>query len=319
MAEDPKPEGKKVHPAMLAGPTVVIGAALLAVFIATRNTDKPADPAAAPVETADANSPIAQPASASVFGQDDPAQPTTPAPPADTATAVSPDGASVSFTDESLTFSAAIPPGPADDPILAALRKDAQNYLASKKTEARTAFDEFKKAGSGSPAWPWEVMINWEYTAKAGDIVSLFGSSYEFAGGAHGMTLFDTHIARTNGQQLKFADMLQGGLSPAVVIAVCEALKVEKQKRTGSQTIYDEPITCAGPNANVKIDEAKFALAPSDQQNKFGGAYVYYEPYRVGPYVEGSYTVGIQQEVFAQDVRAEFKTLFAGTAPAPKD
>jgi Deacetylase PdaC len=317
MAEDPKPAGKKIHPAAIGGPAVAIGASLLAVFISTRDDDRPADPAAALVETVDANSSIAQPAQASIFGQDDPAQPAPPTPPTDTATAVSPDGASVSFTDETLAFSAALPPGPANDPILAYLRKDAQTYLAAKKAEARSAYDEFKKAGSGSPAWPWEVMITWEYTAKAGDVVSLFGSSYEFTGGAHGMTFFDTHIARTNGEKLTVEGMMLRGLSPATVIAICETLKTEKQERIGSATIYDEPIVCAGPNNNVKIEEAKLALLPSDQPNKFGGIQVHYQAYAVGAYAEGSYSVTVQQEVFAQDLKPEFKPLFAGKAPPP--
>ena len=109
--------------------------------------------------------------------------------------------------------------------------------------------------------------------------------------------------------------MLKGGLTPAVVIAICEALKVEKKKRTDSETIYDEPIVCAGPNGNVKIEKAKLALAPSNQSGKFGGMQVYYEAYEVGSYAEGSYEFVVQQEVFAEDLQPEFKPLFGGTAP----
>jgi hypothetical protein len=323
MADETNPAGKKkTNPAAIVGPAVAIAAALGAVFISTisnRNRtpeQPPAQEAPQQQPAATLDDPTAQPAQ---FGQSDPAAPAPPTPPVDTNSAVSPDGSSVSFSDETLTFSAALPPGPANDPSLAYLRKDAQNYLASKKAEARSQYDEFKKQGGGSPAWPWEVMIKWNYTAKAGDIVSLFGSSYEFTGGAHGMTRFDTHIARTNGQQVQIDSMLEGGLSPAIVIAMCEALKKTKQERTGSATIFDEPIACAGPNANVKIDHAKLALAPSGQAGKLGGIYAYWEPYEVGAYVEGSYAIVIQQEVFAQDLKPEFKPLFAGTAPAPKD
>ncbi len=317
MADEQTPSSKKrVNPVFFVGPAVAIIAGVSAVFISASNRDK--QEPAAPVEAAQpsATDPVAQPAQ---FGQTDPNAPQPPTPPADTNSAVSPDGASVAFSDESLTYSAALPPGPMDDPNLTSLRKDAQNYLATKKAEARSQYDEFKKQGDGPPAWPWEVMIKWDYTAKAGDIVSLFGTSYEFTGGAHGMTRFDTLIARTSGAKLTVDSMLQGGLSPAIIIAMCEALKVEKKKRIDTPTIFDEPIVCAGPDANVKIDRAKLVLAPSDKASKFGGLYAYYEPYEVGAYAEGSYAITIPQEIFAQDLKPEFKPLFAGDPLPLKD
>ena len=67
------------------------------------------------------------------------------------------------------------------------------------------------------------------------------------------------------------------------------------------------------------FDRAKIVLAPSSQSGKFGGIYAYWEPYEVGAYVEGSYVVAVQQDVFSQDLKPEFKPLFGGEAPAPKD
>jgi hypothetical protein len=159
MADEQNTSGKKkVHPVVFAGPAVAIIAGVGAVFISTSNREKPPAPAAqeAPQQTPDAGDPTAQPAQ---FGQTVPGAPQPPTPPADTNSAVSPDGASIAYSDETLTYSAALPPGPANDPNIASLRKDAQNYLASKKAEARSQYAEFKKQGGGSPAWPWEVKI----------------------------------------------------------------------------------------------------------------------------------------------------------------
>lgn len=307
---------KKPPRAALLGSGVAIMGAMIAIFAASNQARKspeaPASEQAAPVESDEQNVQTAQ------FGQSGPTAATPAEPPTEVAGALSADGSAVSFSDDTLTFSATFPPAPADDPVISPLRKDALNYLASRKAEARSTYDDFKKSGDTPPGYPWEVMISWDYTAKSNDIVSLFGTSYEFTGGAHGMTRFDTHIARTNGKTFTFDSMLQGGLSPAIVIAMCEALKVEKQKKIGSPTIFDEPITCAGPNANVKVDRARIVLAPSDQAGKFGGAYAYYEPYEVGAYAEGSYAIAIQQEIFAEDLKPEFKGFFAGKAPPPK-
>ncbi len=316
MTDEQQPQPKRnVRRAGLIGAAVAIGTSMFVVFN-QRNKEPDETPA---VETAQAAAPESQSVQTAHFSQTDDAPNAPPAPPpAEVAGALSADGGAVKFEDETLTFDAVFPAGPATDPALISIRNDALAFLAARKAQARTTFDDMKKEGNTGPAWPWEVMINWEYTAKAGDIVSLVGSAYEFTGGAHGNVQFDTHVARTNGAALKVADMLQGGITPALVIGICEALKVEKVKRIGAATVYDDPVNCAGANANVKIEEAKLALASSSESNKFGGILVYWGPYAVGPYVEGPYEVVVQQEVFAQDLKPEFKPLFGGTAPPVK-
>ncbi|HOY77299.1 MAG TPA: DUF4163 domain-containing protein [Hyphomonadaceae bacterium] len=315
MTDDQQPSTKrKPNRATLigVGVAVAVGAGAFVVLNSNQSTsDEPA------VETAQAAAHEASSVQTAHFSQTDdaPNAPQTPPPPAEVTGALSADGGSVNFKDETLTFDATFPPGPANDPALTAIRNDALTFLASRKAQARATFDEMKKEGNTGPAWPWEVMIGWEYTARAGDIISLAGSAFEFSGGAHGNVQFDTHVARTSGAALKVGDMLQGGITPALVIGMCEALKVEKVKRIGAATVYDDAVNCAGPNANVKIEEAKLALASSSENNKFGGILVYWGPYAVGPYVEGPYEVVVQQEVFAQDLRPEFKPLFGGTAP----
>lgn len=225
----------------------------------------------------------------------------------------------IAYDDESLSFAAAIPAGPANDPVLAALRQDSEGYLATMKTNARADFDRLKKAGAKGE--PWEVRVQWKYTAKAGDIVSLAGVASEYNGGAHPIQHFDTHISRANGQELQVADMLilKRSPSPAMTIAICEALKTAKLQRIKSATIMDDPVVCAGANANAKTEDAKLALAPSNQANKFGGIYAYYEPYAVGPFSEGTYVLTVQQEIFAEDLKPEFKALFGGQAPKPEN
>ncbi len=243
-----------------------------------------------------------------------PAAPLTPMQPG-TAT-LSPDG-SISFIDESLTFSAVMPKAAADDPIVRKLQAEAQAYLDKRKVEARADFDERKKQGAIEMSW--EVQQEWKYTATAGGIASLVGTNYEFTGGAHGMSATDTKIVRADtGEELSLAKMLlpDRSPSPAITIAICEGLKVEKMKAIRSATIFDEPIVCAGPKANVKIEDAHIALAPSTDADKFGGLFVYYDPYAVGSYAEGSYSLSIPQSVFSEDLRPQFKSLFGGGVPS---
>jgi hypothetical protein len=314
VSEEQIPEGapgpKKAPPVALVGAGVAIAASLVAIFVATNNSQN--DEANAPatiVGTEPAPDEMAQIQFGANGQTTAPTPPVTPDPNAPTASA---DG-SLAYADESISFSAAFPPGPADDPVLTYLRTDAESYF--RKLKANAVTDAADRKQNGAPAMPWELQIEWKYVAKAGGIVSLVGTAYEFTGGAHGMTFTDTHIARAaTGEQLSLETMLNPGItpSPAITIAVCEALKAEKVKRMGSPTVYDEPIVCAGANTNIKIEEAKFALAPSSEPDRFGGLFVYYEPYAVGAYAEGSYQLAVPQEVFAEDMRPEFRKLFSG-------
>jgi len=271
--------------------------------------------ACGPAPTDEASPNLQDPAQQTAANPAAPAPPATPSTDPTVATA-SADNSTVAFSDESLSFAAALPPAPANDPVVADLRREAQSYLASVKGNARADFDRLKR--SGDKPNPWEVRVRWKRTAEAGDIVSLAGESSEYNGGAHPMQRFDTHIARTTGEDLSMEDMLiaKRSPSPAMTIAICEALKAAKQSKIKSATIFDEPIVCVGPGANAKTEDAKLALAPSDQPGRFGGVYVFYEPYVVGAYAEGPYVLTVQQGVFAEDLKPEFKALFGGEAPA---
>lgn len=298
-----------MSPAAMIGVGVAIGASLLTVFISTSNNgDKEAPPPAEVAAAAPAVEPTAQ-IQFGANGQTTP--PPVPAAPDPGAPVVGADGA-LAFADDTISFAAAIPPGPAADPVLTYLRTDALAYFSRYKANAREEAE--RRKAEGATAMPWEVTIEWKYSAKADDIVSLVGTAYEFTGGAHGMTYTDTHIAKAaTGEQITIESMLtSGAISPAIVIGVCEALKKVKLKNIGSATIYDEPIACAGAKANIAIEETKIALAPSTEANKFGGLFVYYDAYAVGPYAEGGYSLALPHEVFAEDLRPEYKALFGG-------
>lgn len=310
MTKELKPNGKKrVHPAAVAGPAVAIGAALLAVFISTSSNkdETPAPAATAEAPAPDGSDPL-------VSAQSAPQAPQPPAPGAAGAETAN----AIAFADAQLEFSAALPPQDQNGPIIAKLRKEAEDLLAKTKREVAELHSE--ATANGQSPLPWDYQINWSVVARSGDFVSLMGTLYQFSGGAHGMTSTDTRLANTRtGEEIDFSDMMRFGKvpSPALVIAACEAVKKAKTDRINSATVFDDPIVCAGPNANVKLEDASIALAPSNVADRFGGIYVYFDPYAIGPYAEGSYEVVVQQDVFAEDLKPEFKALFAGTAPPP--
>lgn len=304
MSEKPKlPAGGLA----LAFSGVAVFAAVGAVMISTRSADVKAGAEGAPVASAElAMQPPGSDPTLSI--QSVPQTPDTPVP----GTAVVP--GAVAYTDKNLAFNAALPTPEQVGPISGVLRKEAEDLLAKKKAEAAAHFADNDR----SPI-PWEFEIEWKVLGRAGDHVSLVGTLYQFEGGAHGLGTTDTRLANfKTGEEMTFADMLRfgKGFSPAVVIATCEALRKEKRARIQSDTVMEEPIICAGPNANVRLEDASIALAPSTVAGKFGGLYVYFDPYAVGAYAEGSYEVAIPHEVFVEDLKAPFKLLFAGS-PLP--
>ena len=302
LTEESKPAGKKrVHPAAIAGPAVAIGAALFAVFISTSNKDKEAPPA----ETA-ATAEGADPLVSAQFA------PETPQPPVPAA----PSANAITHESEDLTFSLTLPSEADAGPIVARLRKESEDAYAKRLKEARDLHAEARADGRTGIAW--EYQASWSVLAHSGEFVSLVGTLYEFSGGAHGMTSTDTRLANMKtGAETDFTSMLRMGktVSPALVIAACEAVKKAKMERIQSASVLDEPIVCAGPNANVKLEDGHIALAPSTVEGKFGGIYVYFDQYAVGSYAEGAYQIVIQHDVFAEDLKPEFKALFAGSAP----
>lgn len=220
---------------------------------------------------------------------------------------------SVDSAGDALVFTARFPQAPHLNAVASGLAAETQSYYERVQREAQAA------AGSGDET-QWELNITWRPIASAGGYVSLLGRSSEYRGGAHPIELIDTRLmAIEQGEDVDLSTFLASGWStPAVTIAICEALKAKKIEKIGEPTIMGEPIVCAGPQNNLSTKEAKVAFAASTENDKFGGMHVFYQPYLVGAYSEGSYELLIPYEVFAEDLTKEHQNLFAGS-PLPLD
>lgn len=219
------------------------------------------------------------------------------------------DAPSILVIDETgpeLEFRVSIPSVGLPPPVAARIEQQARDYLS---TMSRSA------AGAQTDASPWSVDIVWRAVAQNAGLISLLGESREDTGGPHANIQYDALIARTDtGEGIAFRDLFSPDKrpSPALAIGVCEALRREKLQRIGSATIFDEPLTCAGSAENLEFGSASITLAQSTLPGAFGGVVVHYAPYAVGAFAEGSYEVTIPQEVFAQDLKPEYRLMFAG-------
>ncbi len=212
---------------------------------------------------------------------------------------------------DALEFNAVLPDEPQLAAVTAQLQTETQTYYNRVQREA----DQAAQSAS-EPMWEFNVV--WRPVASAVGYVSLIGRSSEYRGGAHPIELIDTKLMRSeNGDEVPLGDLFATDWpTPAMTIAICEALKAAKTDKIGAPTVFDEPIVCAGPNSNLSTNEAKFALAASTETNRFGGLHVFYQPYLVGAYSEGSYELTIPYEVFREDLTKEHQPLFSGS-PIP--
>lgn len=218
----------------------------------------------------------------------------------------------ITHDSDDLAFTATFPEAPSMRRVANALRAETRTYLDRARSEARSS-----AANSSMPQW--EIKIDWDVVATADGFASLVGKSYEYRGGAHPIELVDTKLMQTDtGKEVPQSRLFNSRSwpTPAVAIAVCENLKAAKTQMVGAQTIFDEPIVCAGPNNNIKLEDAKLAFAGSKSGSGFGGLHVFYQPYVVGSYAEGSYEFTIPAEVFIEDVAKDYRQLFTGD-PAP--
>ena len=210
-----------------------------------------------------------------------------------------------------LSFSARFPSGSHTQPVYRKLMREIMAYRDELRTEAKTE----QKLSDNSSFRPWTVDIGFDETARAGDLISIIGYENIDAGGAHPNTNYRGVIAEVeNGQELLVSDLFlpRKEQSPAFIIGICEAVKAAKIERIGSATIDGAPIECLDPEISERLADGQTILAPSTETGKFGGIRIYYAPYILGPYVEGAYTVTVTHEVFAEDLRPNYRKLFGG-------
>ena len=212
-----------------------------------------------------------------------------------------------------VTFDAQFPMGSKADPAYAGLMEKMSIYR--EEMRERASREHRATIAAGQSFTPWSVDIGYRETARAGDIVSIIGRETLQAGGAHPNLNWDGVIANAEtGKALGLADLFlpRKAGAPALAIGLCEGLKKAKVQKIGEASINGEPIDCTAPDVRQRLSQAEFTLVPSTVADKFGGFKAYFAPYDVGAYAEGPYTVIINQEVFAPDLRPNIRELFDG-------
>lgn len=217
-----------------------------------------------------------------------------------------------------LAFEARFPTGSSQEPAYSGIMEKISGYRERLNKEAEDAKNEYD--ANNMSFNQWDVDIVFRETARSGNVVSAMGREYSYTGGAHPNLNWQGLISKVDtGDSIALYDLFKPrvGLSPALAIAACQKIKQAKIERIGEATIDGDPIDCASSAMKDRIFNAETALTSSNSADKFGGVFLMFAPYELGPYVEGPYTVIVDQSVFYEDLRPNYKTLFAGEAVRP--
>ena len=212
-----------------------------------------------------------------------------------------------------LSFLAEFPEGAQDEPAYRRRMEDMHDYRNRLRKDADAARRD--QLQIDAEFRPWSYDLSFSTTARAGSLISILGQELSDTGGAHPNLDYRGYIANAEtGDILELSNLftLRKQEMPALVIAMCEALKVEKIARIGEATIHGEPIVCRSVETESRLVHVQFVLAPSTIEDRFGGVTAWFPPYTVGAFAEGPYSVTIPQGVFAPDLKPTYRNLFEG-------
>lgn len=161
---------------------------------------------------------------------------------------------------------------------------------------------------------PWVRTVDWDTSAVSDPhgIISLVGSHYEYAGGAHGNTGTGTIIwdreadAEVLGREMFTSD---AAMIEALLAPIRAEIQAEKSVRYG----YDLPASeIADLLSGDMIWFTRVSLLPSTEDGQFGGLKVHFDPYDIGVYAEGGYEAAVPQSVFRDALTSEWTARFGG-------
>lgn len=179
-------------------------------------------------------------------------------------------------------------------------------------TTARGNREEAKK--DGYPYHAHSMQVDWKVVTDLPGWLSLSAEMYQYSGGAHGMSGFDTLVwdrgADTARKPMDFFTG-QDALRSALQAPFCNALDKEREKKRGEPVRHDSSdmfAECIDPTAQTLI-------LGSTNGKTFDRIGILVAPYEAGPYAEGSYevTLPVTGKVMAA-LKPQYRSAFSVTS-----
>lgn len=195
------------------------------------------------------------------------------------------------------------------------LRAMLDERLESAKAElvSTSRSDKAEAAKDGFPYHTHSAQADWKVVTDLPNWLSLSAELYDFGGGAHGMSNFDSLLwDRGADTARKVVDLFTSpeALRAAIQPAFCDALDAERGKRRGEAVARD-----SGQMFSECIDPlAQTLILGSSSHRAFDRIGVLVAPYEAGPYAEGTYevTLPVTGKVMAA-LRPQYRSAFSMT------
>ena len=187
------------------------------------------------------------------------------------------------------------------------------DYLKNSVEEIKISngFDNPKKLEIETASHPWQLNIDMNNFYFAGDIGNIVGNISSYTGGAHSNQSYLTLMFDSTTQEIIDSKNLfknQNSFLENVSSYTIDKLADYKSNIFKNYLPKDEWIL-KGASAN-EVNYQHLVAVPSVKKNSSAGLLVYFPPYAVGSYAEGTYKVFIPSDLFYKDLKENFKHYF---------
>lgn len=212
------------------------------------------------------------------------------------------------------TIEANLPKLPAGEPKLAhRLRAHLARQLKDYRKDAETAKKEAE--AEKYEFRQYNLTVNWHVELDHPQFLSLINYTWIYSGGAHGNTNMETLIWDRKAQTaVPFNGLFANAGAAKRARTAMKAYAVKDLLRQKAKNLevalegFQDDQVVSGAASGLAI----VTLEPSDQPGKISGIRLWYPPYAVGSYAEGSYESLVPHTVFSGFLRDELKPLFGG-------
>jgi hypothetical protein len=202
---------------------------------------------------------------------------------------------------------------PAQVSAIPGLKALLDDDLAKSRAELETGSkaDQVEAAKNAYPYRPHSSGAKWQVVADLPRWLSLSAELYEYSGGAHGMTFFDSRLWDREASVARApADLFasRAALSRVLREPFCAALDKERAKRRG------EPVNrSSGDQFDECIDPVEHTLILGSSNGRtFDRIGVLVEPYAAGAYAEGTFDITLPvTEAVMGAVKPSFRSAFS--------
>ncbi|EIZ78964.1 hypothetical protein WSK_2507 [Novosphingobium sp. Rr 2-17] len=253
---------------------------------------------------ASSDTPGTQPSAAQALGDNAPPALEAPTPPPEPAK-----GRMESEKNDLFEFRYAYP---AAAQALAPLKTLFDRKLDAAKADlvASSTSDRNDASKDGYPYRMHSLETEWKVVADLPDFLSLSTQSYQYTGGAHGMTAYETLVWDRRAQVARAPEdffTAKDALRNAIQAPFCDLLDKQREQKRGEPVVRGSGQTfteCIDPVANTLI-------LGSSNHKTFDRIGVLVAPYEAGPYAEGTYevTVPVTAKVIAA-LKPQYRTSF---------